>query len=354
MNSTFFFAQDTIVGTRSDSTTSLKKFSTVEVEDIFMAMERREKERDSVSRVKAYRAYLQSIEKKEPEGFDTSAVPYNFAKDTFLPGQNPLNNFKESFYSSKDTAKPLYRETSDETSFQTLAEVSPIRKSLSEHSHNLRPDWLMGIIIVSLVLLAWLKLFYNKFLDQTIQSVANYQLSNKLLRDQNMFSRRVAFFLNINFILTGAAFIYLMLGFFRIRFFHVNDFMSYLVYAGILTGFLLLRLIVTHLVGHVFNKHNEFREYLHQLLLIHKNLGIYLLILVFGISYIRDDLRIYLVYISVLIGIAALILRVGKGLKIIFNNKDVSMFYLILYLCTLEILPLLIFYRFFSSSVQAG
>ena len=240
------------------------------MDDIFKAMERKEREMDSIARARAHRAYLRSIEQKEPEGFDTTAVPYYFAKDTFRLNQNPLSNFKESFYSSKDTAKPVFHEMDNGTGIKSITEISPGPGSHSVHTHDLRPDWLLGIIIGSLVLLAWLKLFYNKFLNQTIQSFTNYQLSTKLLRDQNMFSLRVAFLLNINFILTGAAYIYLMLGFFGIRIFPFKDFLSYLVYAGILAGLLLLRFVVTHLVGHIFSKHFEFREYLHQLLLIHQ------------------------------------------------------------------------------------
>jgi hypothetical protein len=169
-----------------------------------------------------------------------------------------------------------------------------------------------------------------------------------------MFSRRVAFTLNINFILIGAAFVYLILGYLKISLVPLNDILSYLVYAGILTGFLVLRYIASHLIGYIFNKHSEFREYLHQLLLIHKSLGVYLLIPVIGIAYVGDDLRVYLIYLSALMALAAVVLRIGKGLKIILNNKDVLIFYLILYLCTLEILPLLLFCRFFSSSVTAG
>jgi len=324
------------------------------VDDIFLAMEKKERKMDSIARVRAYQAYLRSIEQKEPDGFDTSAVPYNFGQENFVPGQNPLSNFKESFYSRKDTAKSIFHEPVAASGLKSIAEISPARQSPAKPSHDLRPDWMMVIIIGCLVLLAWLKLFYNKFLDQTIQSVTNYQLSTKLLRDQNMFSRRVAFALNINFILAGAAFIYLILGFFHIRFFALSDILSYLAYAGILTLLLILRFLVSHTVGHVFNRHSEFREYLHQLMLIHKSLGIYLLILVISIAYIKDDLRIYLIYLSGLLIIAAAVFRVGKGIKIALTNKDVLIFYLILYLCTLEILPLLIFYRFASSSVQVG
>ena len=364
MNSTFFWSRDTITVTPSgtaavlpvqnDTATGLRKFSNQEVDDIFSAMERRERELDSIARVRAYHSYLRSIRKPEPKGFDTASVPYNVSRDTMLEVQNPLGMLGRSYFSSKDTMKPVFLESRQTTELPVLEE-STIKSSYnSVPSHNLRPDWLLAVIIGSLVLLAWLKLFFNKFLDQTIQSVGNYQLSTKLLRDQNIFSRRVAFALNLNFVLVGASFIYLVFGFFNLRLFLLGDFLSYLSYAGIISVLLILRYIVSHIIGHVFNKQHEFKEYLHQLLLIYKNLGIYLLILVIGIAYIREDLRIYLVYSSGLLLAAALILRMQKGVKIILINKDFLIFYLILYLCTLEILPLLIFYRVFSSSVLTG
>jgi len=354
VNSTLFFAQDTIAGTNSDSTSSIKKFSTSEVDNIFQAMERKERELDSIARVRAYRAYLRSIEQNEPEGFDTSAVPYNFDQDAFKTGQNPLRNYTESYYSEKDTTKPVFYEPETVSGLNSITEISPLPSSPSGPSHDLRPDWLMGIIIACFILLAWLKLFYNKFLDQTIQSLANYQLSTKLFRDQNIFSRRVAFALNINFILTGSAFIYLILGYFHLRFFQLSDILSYITYAGIIIFLLVLRFLSSHMIGHIFKRHSEFREYLHQLFLIHKNMGIYLLIFVIAIAYIQENLRIYPIYLSGLFVLAAVVIRVGRVIKIVLNNKDILIFYLILYLCTLEILPWLIFYRFFSFSVLTG
>jgi hypothetical protein len=337
-----------------DTAGSLKKFSTEEVDNIFRAMERREKELDSLARIRTQRIAIRSAKKEEPEGFDTSAVPYLFEEDSPLPEVNPLRELTRELYSSRDTHKPVFLVGDSLPATRTSQGIRETPLENSTLSHDLRPDWLLAIVIGSLVLLAWLKLFYNKFMDQTIRSLANYQLSSKLLRDQNIFSRRVAFALNINFVFIGAALVYLVFGIFNIRPLPLGDFLSYLSYVGILMGLLILRYITSHFIGHVFNKQGEFRDYLHQLLLIYKNLGIYLLLLVAGIAYIREDLRMYLVYIAGLMVISAFILRLLKGVKIILNNKDVLIFYLILYLCTLEILPLLIFYRFFSLSVQAG
>ena len=96
VKSTFFFAQDSIIresedsipysSIQNDTVSELKKFSAEEVDDIFQAMERKERELDSIARVRSYYAYLRSLEQKEPEVFDTTAVEANSRFATALIG----------------------------------------------------------------------------------------------------------------------------------------------------------------------------------------------------------------------------------------------------------------------------
>ncbi len=353
----FYSSQDTVrnIIIVQDSTSRFRKFNPSEVDSIFKMLERREQMLDSIARAEARMKYLQSIKPVEPEGFDTAAVPYYLTDDSMLFQDHPISHFNTRYFYARDTMKPILLEQagSPPAKKETVTELVHQPDIPPARSHDLRPDWLLGIIIGSLVLLAWLKLFYNKFLDQMIQSVTNYRLSVKLLRDQNIFSKRVAIALNLNFVFIGGAFIYLILGYFNYRPLPLGDLLSYLCYTGFLMALLIARYLVLHITGHLFNKHYVFSEYLHQILLIYKNLGIYLIILVIGLSYIRDDLRIYFIYLGAILALLAYFLRLFKGVRILMN-KDVLIFYLILYLCTLEILPFLIIYRFISLSVLRG
>jgi hypothetical protein len=337
-----------------DTSPNMIQLNNEEVSSIFEALDRKEKELDSLSQLRSERIIRKPVKVSAPAVFDTSAVPYNTLSESKNINDNPLTPFKWKLFQSKDTSRAVFIEESpQQTSPQ---QTSPQQTSLSQKeglpvsSHDLRPDWLLGVILICLILIAWLKLFYNKFLNQIIQSLTNFQLSAKLFRDQNIFTRRVSFVLNLNFVLAISVFIYLSFGNFNIIPFKHNDFISLLIYIGAITGILLIRYIVLHLVGYIFNKQREFQEYLHEILMIYKNLGIFLIPLIFGIAYIHEDVRIYLFYLGGLMIFVALIIRIVKGFKILIN-KDVLIFYLILYLCTLEILPLLIFYRFFSLSV---
>ncbi len=361
---TIFFFQDSVqisvtdtldeTSGTEDSLALPRRYTDEEVSDIFETLERRERELDSLARIQSPGLPVKPVATLPPTGFDTAAVPYNLTPGQNIPPENPLKPFRKKLFAPRDTSQPVFIENPQAlTDFRTEQTPRYMPDAPSSRDYNLRPDWLLVVIIASLALIAWLKLFYNKFLDQTMQSLMNFQLSAKLLRDSNIFSKRVAVALNLNFIFTGGASAYLLLGYFGIKPFPLGDLASFFSYSGIIASLLILRWIVSNVVGHVFQKKQEFREYIHQILLIYKNLGIYLVPFVIGIAYIREDLRIYLVYMSFMLIAAALILRLIKGFKILMN-KDVLIFYLILYLCILEILPLLVFYKFFSASILAG
>ena len=352
-----YSSQDTVKTTIvvPDSIPRFRKFNKEQVDSIFKILESREQRQDSIARAEARMRYLQSLKPPEPEGFDTAAVPYYLTNDSIPFQDHPISHFSTRYFCPRDTSKPVLVDLADKlpAEKQTLTELRSPSDLPPARSHDLRPDWLLGIIIGSLVLLAWLKLFYHKFLNQMMQSVSNYQLSVKLLRDQNLFSKRVAIALNINFVFIGGAFIYLIFGYYNLQPFQLNDLLSYLCYSGCLMLLLLVRHVVLHITGHLFDKHYVFREYLHQIFLIYKSMGIYLIILVIGLAYIREELRIYFIYLGIILVFSAYFLRIFKGVRILMN-KDVLIFYLILYLCTLEILPFLILYRFFSLSVLRG
>ena len=188
-----YTSQDTVKTTIivQDSTSQFRKFNEAEVDSIFNMLERREHMLDSMVRAEARMRYLQSIKPPEPEGFDTAAVPYYLTDDSIPFQGHPISHFSTRYFCPRDSSKPVLVDLSDQLPARkethTELRISDLPPA---NSHDLRPDWLLGIIIASLILLAWLKLFYHKFLNQMMQSVSNYQLSVKLLRDQNLFSKK--------------------------------------------------------------------------------------------------------------------------------------------------------------------
>ncbi len=231
------------------------------------------------------------------------------------------------FYTEKDTLK---------ISGNTLE----FRKREAQQS---KLNWTLIIGFISIFLFIILKTYYQKSLTQIVNTLVNFQLSEKILREKNIIVRRAFFILNINYIFIFSLFVLLILKLYN---FHIDEsyFVSYLMITGFVILVLLARLIILYLTGIVFNSLAVISEYIHNIYLINKNVGIILLPVIFISLYTPEVLSKIILLTALGIVSVATIFKYIRGLQIIIKN-DILKFYSFLYLCTLEVLPLVVCYK---------
>jgi len=110
---------------------------------------------------------------------------------------------------------------------------------------------------------------------------------------------------------------------------------------------ILFRYILNLTVGSVTRTGNLFKEYFFNISRSYKLIGIILMILNFFISYFVSIPDKYIIFSSFTVVFVLLLFRIIR-LVYIFLIRRFSLFYLILYLCALEILPALIFIKYLS------
>ena len=287
----------------------------------------------------------------------TDLFPYYFEKitvDTFSP-QNFLFNIPRISLQKKQQPTSLF--ISDPTSNTEFSDKS-YKKYISQIDDqkeffkgvNIKPanDWTIGVVLFSLILLAWIKLFYNKYLSQIFFSIYNYQISFKLFQARNILLQRVSFWLYLIYILNGGLFIYQVFQYYNIHPLELQGFFSFLIYSSFFLLLYLAKYTVCNLVVFVFFVQRQFAQYLHNAFLFNKNLGLLLFPVIIGIPYMPEIFTKPLIIIGIGLFILIFFLRIIRGIRIIIK-KDVLIFYLILYLCTFEFLPLFLFYKFFLS-----
>jgi len=124
----------------------------------------------------------------------------------------------------------------------------------------------------------------------------------------------------------------------------------WLIAIGIISLAVTLRHLACIITGAVSGEQEVFREYLLSIYQSYRFGAIFLFAIIILVSYTRilpvNDLIISGI---VILGIMYII-RVIR-LLIIFLNRNISIFYLILYLCALEILPVLIIAKYFTGLV---
>ena len=124
----------------------------------------------------------------------------------------------------------------------------------------------------------------------------------------------------------------------------------WLISLGIIASAITMRHIICLLTGHISGQREIFREYLLSVYQFYRFSAFILLIIIILMTY-TVLLPVKTSIISGLIVLGVLYLLRILRLMVIFINRNISIFYFILYLCGLEILPVLISIKYFSGLV---
>ncbi|MBN1949622.1 MAG: DUF4271 domain-containing protein [Bacteroidales bacterium] len=201
-------------------------------------------------------------------------------------------------------------------------------------------NWTLVIGLLSLMILLFLKIYYQKFVTRVINTLVNSQLADTMFREKNTVIRRAFFMMNLNYILTFSLFILLISQTYGLSFYN-HTYQDYLFILGIVLGILLARYLIYYGIGFIFDWTNAVNAQLHTYYLLNKNLGLFLLPLVFISIYTNPFYSKIMLFIGIGMFVLSTIFRIIRGFQIIIKN-GVLIFYAILYLCTLELLPIVI------------
>jgi len=206
------------------------------------------------------------------------------------------------------------------------------------------PDWLIGVLVLSIILFATVRLIFNKYLSQLIQSTTNYSTFTRLFRERYFNLFHASFRLDVIFSLVMSLFFFQILTNFKINLGFSKSYSVYLICLLIVIGFFIAKKLIYFILGVLTESTSEVNEYLFSITVFNRVLGLFLLPVTATIAFVPlSNVEPVLIAGLVMIGIFYLmsLIRGGK----IFLKKHFSISYLILYLCTLEFLPLLLIYN---------
>jgi hypothetical protein len=207
--------------------------------------------------------------------------------------------------------------------------------------------WIPGLLVLSFLLLTWIKLIYVQFLTPLLISSFNYKEATKLYHGKNAPAQNAFHILHAIFAINGGLFFLFVAGFFDLKLPYIQPVLIFLILSGSLVLVFSLKSIALGVVGFLFNKSALFSEYKHNIFVYNKIYGIALLPVIVGLLYAGDVMYVPLIYSGLLLGAVFYLLQLLRGLEIIMR-KEFSVFYLILYLCAFEILPILVLYKLFQ------
>jgi hypothetical protein len=213
-----------------------------------------------------------------------------------------------------------------------------------ERAQMHQPAWLFISLFVLAGIYAWIRIQYGSILIQTIKSSANFQVASGMFMDNSLLQKQLDNVLYFFYFLSVGYLMYIAETRFRLFPYGFTGGKLFLFNLGLLSGMFLTRMVLMYLAGFLFNRLRIFREYLYNMFIFNKILGISVLPLLIFVVYTTGFLREMFHFAALATVSAIFVMRLIRGIVFSFK-KDVSIFYMFLYLCALEIVPLALFYR---------
>ena len=204
-------------------------------------------------------------------------------------------------------------------------------------------DWLTVLLLLALVLFASVRSAYSKYLNSLFQSLFNYSTSARMFQEKNHSFLHAAFRLEVYFYITFSVFLFQVLRFFEITTPYQN-FRLYIYSFGLVLVYFIGKKMVYKLIGGVIEGRDETSEYLFNMDNINRVTGLVLFPVVALIAFYPFENTALPVFSGLILAGLFYFLLLFRGFTILLK-KQFSIFYLFLYFCTLEILPLVLLYK---------
>ncbi|MCT4600490.1 MAG: DUF4271 domain-containing protein [Marinifilaceae bacterium] len=235
----------------------------------------------------------------------------------------------------------LYKKTQKVESARI--EINEKPKDISVDNQYGNTYWFISILLLIVLLLAKIKYTFPKISKNVLATTFIPNKVNELIKTRSKRNQVCYRFLNVlSFIVLPVYVFEIAFLFNPLRSGNLDDFLRIMT---VVTGIILLKVLISNFCGYVFNSKKEAELYKFNVLLAWKNLGIFLIPFIIAMPYIPEETLSYVRYVSFfLVGIVYLI-TLFRGFKIILQ-KHFSILYMILYLCALEIVPIIFLIKY--------
>lgn len=216
-------------------------------------------------------------------------------------------------------------------------------KALRADERKPGEGWVFVSLIGIFVLLLLTRRLNPKKLFVYLSAIYNRRAQNELFEEENLLSSPFSLILFVAFCLTTSLFTIKAIGLTPGGIIQeYGAFATFGVFALVLMGVYTFKILFIQFVGVVFNIYPVARQYAFNVYLLNNILGLLLIPLVAIAYYSGGPADTWAIYAGIALFIVFFVLRFLKSLSIEGIISPVNLLYLFLYLCTLEILPLLV------------
>ena len=258
----------------------------------------------------------------------------SFITDDSVAGQK-ITNYDSLYQAhiinteSKTGFKKLFTEQNGQVN-----KISPIGRPVT----NI--DWITIHLVISICLIAYVQIYYGKRFRQIMSAFFGIRYMNMLSREGNLYRERISIPLVIVYLISFSLLIFLLITQ------HINQpvfdlkglkLFSVIILVVIIAWF--FKNLVINFVGSLFKNFLILTDYIHTNFVFNMVIGVLLTPIIIFAVFLPS---VKMVYAGVIIWLAVYFYRIIRQAFTGLSYRKFSLFYRILYLCTFEILPLLV------------
>lgn len=262
---------------------------------------------------------------EHPEEYQVSgAIPFHSDETASVAGDTTTNYTARSLFSG-----------------HSLQQINGQEKQLRKERH---PDWIFAVLFTSLALIALIRIVYAKKLHTLVLAPFSSRHMSQVIRDTDMLTPALRFYLQVNYIAMLSLAAYLVIEQFTTLpdLIYTRGFFLYGIVFLLLSIFYTIRIRLATFWGHLFKENELSFKYKLNHHLMSILVGLVLIPVLAGIIYFPPQW----LNNSLIVGILALgtltTIRLFKTIILGFTFRWYALVYIFLYLCTLEILPVLL------------
>ncbi|MBP1676708.1 MAG: hypothetical protein H6Q20_1267 [Bacteroidetes bacterium] len=217
-------------------------------------------------------------------------------------------------------------------------------KGINHPSVPASEDWVFGVLMALFMILVLSLARSTAWLSESITNFFHVKERSSIFSKTTLNNSGSRFLLHVFSVGVLSLYAYYYL-------FDAADgyhFKTYLIYLAITSAFFIFKYLLSRILGYVFLDNLSLKLALESYsnVIFYLSISLYptLLLQIYGFEWINP----YTLTIALILCLIACILIIIKLFQIFFR-KFVASFYILLYLCTLEILPLILLYEAFVS-----
>jgi len=207
-----------------------------------------------------------------------------------------------------------------------------------------QPTWYFIYLFLLLGFFAWIRMYYGNILTLTAQASVNFQVANRMFNDNSLLQNQLDRILYLFYFLSMGFLLYYVELKIELTPYGLHGWLLFLFNLALLSGVFLGRIFMLNIAGIVFKRSRILREYLYNIFIFNKLTGMAILPLLFLLVYTRGILQELFFWLTLVTVCCIFLMRLFRGMEFSYR-KEVLIFYMFLYLCALEIAPLVLLYR---------